>query len=131
MCQCSDISNKKAQAIHELKEERARLVKMPVSRRSKNLIERIDEVVHDLQGNEVQYVSECKCEAAFANQVDDTDEITTDPVITDVFNNFSNPIKTIVMNKKVIAGVIIVAAVVLAVVGVKMWRKQSAASPTT
>lgn len=119
--------------LKELRAEETRLLNTPVSKRSKELLANIRSLIAAIE-NEDSHDNSCECgyceknEAAFAEELkvrDEHDEEVEDSAIESVYNKFSN---TISMNKKVIAGLLIVTAIVITVVAVKMYKKASKAA---
>jgi hypothetical protein len=113
------ISQDANRAIDELVEQRDKVERLPDSDRKFNLLDRIDSKLEELQcGPECSFCGE----AAFTG--DDDDENPSDPIIQRIANQFQILPQ---MNKKVIAGVLIVASIAITVIAIKMWRKASPA----
>jgi hypothetical protein len=102
-------------ALRELEQQRDVVQRLSDSERKFELLERIDTMIEDAScGPECSFCGD----ASFSGS-DEPDEI-TDPLIDSIAKQFQIIPN---MNKKVIAGVLIVSAVVLVVIGIKMWRK--------
>lgn len=104
--------------IIDLEDERSFVMSLPDSPKKDELLERIDEALNQLNcGPDCSFCGDAGFTGRGGN--DDVQQV-EDPLISSIANQFQiiTP-----MNKKVVAGILIVSAVVMVVIGIKMWRK--------
>lgn len=113
------ISEEANKMVEQLLDQRERIEALPDSDKKFELLDRIDANLDQLQCGD--HCSFCG-DAAFTG--DDDDDSASDPIIQKIATKFQILPN---MNKKVIAGVLIIASIAIAVVGIKMWRKSAPA----
>lgn len=112
----------KQQQLNELYSELEQVKRLPVNERTKELRDRIKLLILELEEMPNEHTTKCEC--GYCENEKGYDQETDDETVKKVYENFSNPIKIIYMkNKKAIAGVLIVAAVITLVIGIVCWKK--------
>ncbi len=112
----------KQQQLNELYSELEQVKRLPVNERTKELRDRIKLLILELEEMPNEHTTKCEC--GYCENENGYDQETDDETVKKVYGNFLNPIKIIYMrNKKAIAGVLIVAAVITLVIGIVCWKK--------
>lgn len=110
------ISPEASSLLAEIQEQEDLLLTLPDSEKKLELLNRLSAQKEQLScGPNCQF-----CGPSFTGTDEEEPE---DPIIKQIASNFQIQPP---MNKKVVAGVIIIAAIALTVIGIKMWRKSSA-----
>jgi hypothetical protein len=107
--------------VQELLAQKSKVESLPDSDRKFELLDRIDSSLQELECDE--HCSFCG-ESSFTGD-GKNDEHSSDPIIESIAKQFQIIPN---MNKKVIAGVLIIASIAITVVAIKMWRKASPAN---
>jgi hypothetical protein len=133
----SEVRDEKSELMHLLK----KLRNGPISNKSKATMERIRDSIAELeemiQNPESCYCGSCKRESGYASENtnhndDDDDDYEKDAALEAVKKEFNIQTNNFFdMNKKVVAGVMLLAGTVLLIIGIRAWRKAAKATPTT